>query len=83
MLNPIKKTIPTQLRIFKRSEGLHFSGVCFPDIRMKFNIAKKGAVRNARMVATLTKTPICDIKNIKIRIVPNANTLSQNQYIFL
>ena len=83
MLNPIKKAIPTQLSIFKGGDGLHFSGVCFPDIKMKFKIAKKGAVKNASMVATLTKTPICDIKNIKIKMVPKANTVSQNQYIFL
>ena len=67
MLNPIKNTIPNQLRIFNFTEGRNSEGVCLLEINMKLMIAKNGAVKKASMVAIFTKIPISDIKNNKMQ----------------
>lgn len=60
MLKPIKNRMPNQLSNLSCKEGRHSSGVCLPEIKIKFMIAKKGAVKNDRIVAIFIKKPISD-----------------------
>ena len=46
-------------------------------------MAKKGAVKNDRIVAILIRNPISDLKKTRIKIVPIERKLIQNQYMFL
>ena len=78
-LKPIRNKIPIQLKIFKGILGLHSLGVCLPEIKIKLISAKKGAVKNESMVATLTKTAISDLKNNNKAIVPIERKVIQNQ----
>lgn len=75
--------MPNQLRILSGKVGRHSFGVCFPEIKIKLMMAKKGAVKNDKIVAIFIKNPISDLKKIRIKIVPTERKLIQNQYIFL